>query len=255
MSTESKDTRSIAELFAAAFDWSIDDGDGDWKAVWALHDIGGSEVLEMALALLDSPDPRVRARVANILGQLGIPDRSHPEECFTAVAKLIRQDTDPLVLESAAIALGHLKDPRGVPELVRVAGNPDPEVRHAVAFALGGHKEPDAVSTLIHLMRDEEAHVRDWATFGLGEINSVDTPEIREALFNRLNDDDEDTRYEAVRGLVRCRDLRAVPALIEGLRQGRMDFWLPAETMLGLDHEGEQLTTEELIARLNALVA
>src|SRR6201999_2440155 len=128
----------------------------------ALHFVGSREVLDKALAVLGSSDPRARARAVDILGQLGIPERSFPEECVTAAIMLVRQDADPLVLQSAAYALGHLRDPRCVQDLAKIAGNPDPEVRQAIAFALVGRTEPDAISTLIHLTRDQDAHVRDW---------------------------------------------------------------------------------------------
>ncbi len=257
LEVKSEDPRSIPELFAAAIDWSREDGWGDWAAVVALQRIGSKEVLEKALKLLESADPRSRARAADILGQLGSPGRSYPDECLTAVAELIAQDTDSRVLQAAAVAIGHLGDPRGTREVIKVADNPDPDVRHAVAFALAGRTDPDAIATLIHLMSDETAHVRDWATFGLGEMNSVDTPEIREALYRRIDDVDEDTRYEALCGLARCGDLRSVPALIDAISKDKDNYslWLPAETLLKIDHESEKVTADDLIARLHFLTA
>jgi HEAT repeat protein len=112
LEVKNEDPRTIPELFAAAIDWSREDGWGDWAAVVALQRIGSKEVLDKALQLLESVDPRSRARAADILGQLGSPGRSYPDECLTAVAKLIAQDTDARVLQAAAVAVGHLGDPR-----------------------------------------------------------------------------------------------------------------------------------------------
>lgn len=60
--------------------------------------------------------------------------------------------------------------------------------------------------------------MRDWATFGLGQQCDLDTHEIREALVARLNDPDDDTRDEAIMGLARRKDARAIPAIERELR-------------------------------------
>jgi HEAT repeat protein len=65
--------------------------------------------------------------------------------------------------------------------------------------------------------------VRDWATFGLGTQIDTDTPEIREALHQRLNDPDADTRAEAMVGLARRKDLSALEPILEGLSGDEVD--------------------------------
>jgi HEAT repeat protein/PBS lyase HEAT-like repeat-containing protein len=221
-----KDLRSVSELFSAATDWRQEEGWGDWSAVTTLHCCGTHEVLERALALAVSNDPRCRARAADILGQLGIPDRTFPDECFDAVVGLLEHDPDPCVLKSAAVALGHLKDPRGTNSLVRRAQHEVTDIRYAVAYSLGGWDDPRAIAALIRLTSDKAAMVRDWATFGLGEIGKVDTPEVREALCRRLDDTDEETRFEALRGLARCGDLRVVEPLIAAIEAAPDDLTL-----------------------------
>jgi HEAT repeat protein len=211
------DPRPIPELLAAATDWSRQEGEGDWDAVVALQRIGTKEVLEKALELIGSGDPRCRARGADILGQFGSPGRSYPEECLNAAIRLITLDSDSFVLQAAAVALGHLGDPRGTNSLASLVDNPSPEVRHAVAFALGGCPDPTAVAALIKLTTDEDSNVRDWATFGIGQLGEVDTAEVREALKRRLDDPDEGTRYEALCGLAKRRDPSALPILLKAL--------------------------------------
>ena len=73
-----------------------------------------------------------------------------------------------------------------------------------------------AIKTKIEMSSDADEVVRDWATFGLGAIN-VDTPEIRAALFARIADEDEITRGEALVGLARRKDQRAIEPLIKEL--------------------------------------
>jgi len=105
-----------------------------------------------------------------------------------ATINLLSNDTDPRVLEAAAVALGHLpEEPRGTSALVKLVAHDDPEVRFGVAFALGGRTDPEAVAALIRLTDDEENEVRDWATFGLGSQCDIDTGPVRAALLDRLN--------------------------------------------------------------------
>jgi len=56
--------------------------------------------------------------------------------------------------------------------------------------------------------------VRSWAVFGLGSQTDADTPELREALFNALDDDDLEVRGEALVGLACRSDPRTREALL-----------------------------------------
>jgi HEAT repeat protein len=101
---------------------------------------------------------------------------------------------------------------RGTPEVFeaarRLCGSGDP-------------REDDlAIRALIELSTDEDSDVRDWSTFGLGSQVDVDTPALREALANRLDDPDEDTSAESVEGLARRQDERAVPAIVAWIEAG-----------------------------------
>ena len=132
-------SESVDELFSAALSGDRED-DAAWKAVTKLHFTGTREVLERAVELTKSSDPRRRARGADI-------------------------------------------------------------------------------DTLLQLMRDSDSDVRDWATFGLGTQSDADSLAIREALFARFQNEDEDTRAEAVVGLAKRKDLRALPVVIEELER------------------------------------
>ena len=132
--TPKQDSRSVSELFSAATDLTLDDGWEAWLAVSALQGIGTREVLDRALELVASDNPRLRWRAVDILGQLGSPNHTFPDECLNAALRVLNSDPDPRVLASAAIALRHLKDPRGIDALVR--RRPRPRIgsdRHATA--------------------------------------------------------------------------------------------------------------------------
>jgi len=95
--------------------------------------------------------------------------------------------------------------------------HPDPRLRRAVAFGLFGLDDDLAVSTLIDLSRDVEAEVRDWATFGLGTQLERDDALLRSALLARIDDADDNTRAEALRGLAGRGEKRAVAPLLSEL--------------------------------------
>jgi HEAT repeat protein len=191
-----------------------------WDHIVALHKRGDDESFVAAAELLDSPDPDRRALGADILAQLGaapdvpVEDRPLAGPAFRLLLQQIATETHPDVLQSIATAFGHLSDPRGIPALHALRDHPNDDVRHAVVFGLLGQDDDLAVETLIELSRDSDADVRDWATFGLGTQIERDSAQIREALVARLDDPDDDTRGEALRGLAARGDERAIPRLL-----------------------------------------
>jgi hypothetical protein len=64
----------------------------------------------------------------------------------------------------------------------------------------------------VGLSRDSDAEVRDWATTALAALDA-DTPVLRAALAERLDDADRDTVAEAAQGLARRQDPWALTAL------------------------------------------
>jgi HEAT repeat protein len=75
-----------------------------------------------------------------------------------------------------------------------------------------------SIETLIVLSRDRDEDVRDWATFGLGILCDVDTDLVRAALFDRVTDEHFDARSEALIGLARRGDDRAIDPVLAALR-------------------------------------
>ncbi|WP_421742096.1 HEAT repeat domain-containing protein [Cellulomonas sp.] len=106
--------------------------------------------------------------------------------------------------------------------VVALVGHHDAAVRKAVAAQLPylTEDEPSAelLATAIRLTADPDPDVRDWACFALGQQwQQVDTPELRDALADRLDDIDVATRHEALVGLALRRDQRALPYVRSGL--------------------------------------
>jgi HEAT repeat protein len=205
------DPRSTEELIRLAI---AANEDTCWDFVSVLQFRATNEVLESALELCQKGDSNAKSIGAAILGQLGIPTRAFPNESFSMLLKLLETEVDAGVLCSVGIALGHLKDSRAIEPLIRLIAHPNAEVRYGVTLGLSGHDETSALNALIELSSDEDRNVRDWATFELGSISEIDTPEIREALLQRLNDKDFEIRGEALVGLALRGDEKVIPPLL-----------------------------------------
>ncbi len=215
-----KDQRTVEELIRLAL--TEQDEEAAWEPVTVLQSKGDREVLEAALRLCTSSDGDERALGANILGQLGVPNRSYPNECFDALSNMLGSESDPIVAASIGVAFGHLGDPRAIPILLPLRNHTDPDVRFGVVQALTGHDQPEAIAGLIQLSEDADEDVRDWATFALGTISSLDTPEIRNALFARTSDPHDDTRCEGLAGLANRKDSRVIEPLLRELTSGHV---------------------------------
>ncbi len=213
------DPRPTPELVAAAIRGDADDEQA-WRAVRALQGRATREVVRAAQALCASALAKERARGADILGELGMPERAFPDEAFEALNPLLDADEVPEVLRAAAFAVGHSREPRAVPRLSALRDHPSADVRYAVVCGLLCQEDPAAVSAMIELSRDPDDDVRNWATFGLGSQIDLDTPEIREALWARIEDSHDETRGEAIVGLARRNDDDVVPIIKARLEAG-----------------------------------
>ncbi|WP_337177330.1 HEAT repeat domain-containing protein [Paludisphaera sp.] len=205
------DPRSVDDLFNAAL--CEPDEDLAWDAVMALHWRGTREILDRATALATSVCPLERRVGAEVLGQLGCPARTFPDEARDILARMLETETNADALKAAIIAMSHQDGTEGRRATLAFREHPDPEVRWAVVQALSTLGEPWAIAGLIELSRDSDPRVRDWSTFGLGAQTDVDTAEVRAALVARLDDEDAPTRGEALDGLARRND-PAVPSIL-----------------------------------------
>ena len=215
----SLDSLSSAQLAARAR--SDNDEEGRWRYVSALHRRGDRESLDLAVQLLDSEEPDDRSLGADILGQLGAPGKPFVEERLSKLIELLERETDSGVLAAGATALGHLADHRALESLLRLVRHPSADVRFAVAGALprclGEPEDERGVEALIELSGDDDEDVRDWAVFGLGSEVDTDSPDVREALYRRIDDVHADTRDEALVGLAYRHDERVIEPLLARL--------------------------------------
>lgn len=218
----STDPRSTAEIIQLTI--ATTDEDIYWDNVWILQARGSNEELIAASKLCESHNSNARSLGVQILGQLGIPDRTLPQQCGDVLLKLLSIETDSTVLAAIGIAFGNLNDPRGVLPLVKWKNHPNPGVRMGVVLGITSQPDELAIDALIELSADEDADIRNWATFGLGSQIETNTPAIRDALFDRaileLGEDEpmSEIRGEALLGLAMRNDLRVISPLIEELQ-------------------------------------
>ena len=246
----------IDELFAKTLTGDYED-DAPWQAVSALRLMGSREVFSRAAVWCKSKDPLTRARGIDVLAQLGKtadrPTNSFPEESYAIVSSLLQQERDLRPLASAIAALGHLDNPLAIPLIAEYRPHPSAEIRFGVACALGSFpNDPRSAGTLLLLTEDADENVRDWATFGLGVLGDLDSTDIRDALFRRLGDPNEDVREEAMVGLGKRRDQRVLPSLIAVLERPPVTARVieAAYQMLDMKNDREDWGTDEYAAAL-----
>lgn len=214
--------RAVTEVFDEAL--RADDEHRRWDLISHLHLHGGPDALEVAGRMSSHPDPAHRVLAADVLSQLGAApgmaaaDGPFREGALALLLSMVQDESDPGVLTSIAVGFGHIGDDRSLAPLIRLHTHDDAEVRYGVVSGLLGRPETAALDTLITLSADEDARVRDWATFGLARQTDADFPRLRDALAARLDDEDVDTRIEAVHGLATRADERVVQPLLDILR-------------------------------------
>ncbi|MEO8610515.1 MAG: HEAT repeat domain-containing protein [Chloroflexota bacterium] len=222
MTSEDLTSLSVSELFSLALTTSYyDDGDSPgWRAIWELRRRGTEEIFTLSKSFCQSDDPHNRAIGADVLGYLGweneLPFR---EQCLPILFHMTQMDSNIEVLNSVCVVLGHLHDERAIEHLLKLKSHSDEDVRFGVTFGLLGYEDEHAIDALIELSKDSDSDVRDWATFGLGQQIDVDTEAIRQALYERLDDTNEDTQDEAIIGLALRKDERLMPFLLARFEQ------------------------------------
>lgn len=223
------DPRGVDELIRVALaelDLPDEELGSATAAVVALQFRPTREVLDRACDLCRSADADERRLGVLVLGELrdlAVPAAALPafvEESMEVLLALAATEPDTDVLIEVARAFGYRRDPRAVEPLLGWRDHEESSIRVYVACSLPGCSSPDneaqVVDALIELTGDEDGAVRDYALFGLRELE-VDGAEVRDAMLRRVRDPDDSAAGEALVGLSRLGDERAIAPLIERL--------------------------------------
>ncbi len=212
----------MKRLFQVAI--SESENNNSWNAIDVLRWRATREVFSTAKRLCASPVAKEREVGVNVLAQIGT---WRPVFLRQSVSLLVErlQDRSVRVVSAAGVGLGHRHDPRAIPHLVAIKNHPNSGVRYGVAFGLARQQTPLAIQALIELSRDPNRDVRDYATFGLGELNDRNSKAIRDALFARLKERDTEIRGQALIGLAKRKDPRALKPLRKELIRRFRGTW------------------------------
>ena len=179
------------------------------QAAGALKRIGKSAVVLLISSLTDA-NANARGMSAYALGEIQ-DDR--------AVGPLIAtlNDTDKYVRQYTVQALAKIKGTQVVEPLIGILKDDADFVRQDVAEALGKIKDPRAIQPLMAGMRDspESSEFRRIASDALLSIGETAV----DPLLESLKDQDWQVRRNAALVLGRIKNVRAVEALLKGLRE------------------------------------
>lgn len=190
----------------------------DSPALLVLQRSTSREVFDKAIDLCKSSI--VNERALGVIVLMRKPGLTYRNEAVQAVRMLAEIEGDETVIGDLAYAISHLDIDNMLPFLQRAAGSADPATRMAAAYSLAALSDEGAIECKISLSRDPDDNVRDWSTIGLYlalEGDQYKRQDIRDALYDRVNDCHEDTHYEALEGLARCKDSRVIEPLIVAL--------------------------------------
>lgn len=193
------------------------DEDARWNLVVILHRRGNEEVFNAAKKLCESGIPNQIALGADVLGQLGFAELPFKKESIPILLSLTDKVKDIDALQSITMALGRMEDEKTIAKILVLKGHENEDIRSAVVHGLLTIEQDEAIKALIELSDDTDEDVRNWATFGLGSQISIDSEEIRDALFQRLNEKDHEIRGEALVGLAIRKDERVIKPLLKEL--------------------------------------
>jgi HEAT repeat protein len=158
-------------------------------------------------ALVDDPDPRVRASAVRAMAQLAEPALL-PELCDRL------EDPDPGVRELAVVALEALDGPAALSMLENALDSAHPEVRFQAVVACV-QRQPARDPALVRaLLDDPDPRVRSNAARAYAGLEPAPTPD---ALIPALDDLYGEVRYEAALSLARLGSTAGVAVLLAAL--------------------------------------
>ena len=182
-----------------------------WDNIRVLRKRPTKDVFDKCILLTYSENKKTKTVGIDVLAQLGMTPRPFYAASNKRFFELLNTEKDPEVLVSLLYAIGHNNDKLGksqIEKLCEFGKSDNNRIKEGLVSALLGIGNVQAIDTLIKFTSDKLSHIRDWATFGLGSQLERNNRKIREALWNRVSDNDRDTKAEAIVGLALRKDVR-----------------------------------------------
>ena len=193
-----------------------------WDNISELRKRPCAEVYNKAANLLNSNIDNEKIIGIDVLAQLGSKKRFNQKKSLNQYFKLLKHDQSSSVLNSILIAISHNNkklSKKRIAQLLEYKNHENSEVRFGLVNSLSGINDESAIQVLIELSSDKHPSIRDWATFSIGTQIEVNSTNISKALWNRIDDNDKNTRLEAIFGLAKRKDQRIKSILIEELNK------------------------------------
>ncbi|MBN1642454.1 MAG: HEAT repeat domain-containing protein [Anaerolineae bacterium] len=199
--------------------------------------LAGEVAVPPLIAALQDPDPSVRARAAQSLGQLR-DQRATP----ALIASLA--DTSEGVRQAAAGALGQLGDALAFDPLVLVLQDPSPQVRQRAGEALLALAPTEPLAQQLHSLIHSGAEGRAQAATALGELQDPRAiPALGRALYDFV-----EVRQRATQALVGFGPALALATLRTALIAEDANVRAAAAEAMGI--LGDSAVQEALLAAL-----
>ncbi|HEX6482638.1 MAG TPA: HEAT repeat domain-containing protein [Ktedonobacteraceae bacterium] len=157
---------------------------------------------------LRSPHARTRLRTLFLPGSGMEPARA--EQVLLAGIR----DKRPAMRGTAAHILGIFGSPEATPILIEALNDPVPSVRLQVAKALGRTGDATAVQPLLDALQGSDEQMGSQIFSSLVKLGHVAVP----ALLERSKSSSPWVRWQSIRTLGEIGDRRAVPVLVEAMR-------------------------------------
>lgn len=206
-------------------------------AAESLGKIGDTMAEPFLVGALDDSDPVVREAAARALGQLP----SFGESSVHGLAALL-EDADASVRRAAAVALGQAGDAQtAVDSLIRLLASSDAALRRSATHALLYVEASNrlAVEALSQRTKDADPAVRQWAIAALAETGD---PRAVQVVVDRLvRDESEAVRAEAAYrlGFIGDRSVsRDLKLVAEGDASTAVRRWAAASRFSLMDESG-----------------
>ena len=205
------------------------------------------EVVPPLIEVLRTGTRQAQYMAVQILGKMN--DRRAVEPLIV----LLKNTHHEYIRAATAEALGNLKDPRATDPLLRCMKDPHDVVRLKATFALGGMDDIRVVPPLMAALGDSVTGVRASALVSLDRIwpkvtEDVQKREILNGIEQAAVDTSAAVRYVAVQLLGSMGDRKAVPILIESLKDEHRPIRKKAAQSLG------ELGDQRAVAPLKELV-